>query len=464
MKPLTLFTVFILYAFQCIHAQELGLTYVTSAKLPTEIKHAGDGRLFIVEQGGKIRILEVTGTLQTLPFLDITSRVLSGGEQGLLGLAFDPSFNTNGFFYVNYTRQPDGATVISRFKVNGNPNHCDPSTEQPLLTIYQPYPNHNGGHIAFGPDGYLYIGMGDGGSAGDPENRAQNLDSLLGKMLRIDVSNSSVSYQIPSGNPLVGKNGRDEIWDYGLRNPWGWSFDRLTGDLWIADVGQDMVEEINLEHPQSGNRNYGWRCYEGNSAYNNAGCGPTSDFVFPIYTYYHLDGNCSITGGYRYRGKQYPNLSGKYFYADFCTGIIQYLTETSQDVFTNTMSNARVTGITSFGEDMNGELYVASSEAVYKIIDSSTPTGLSELNTFKELLFYPNADQSIYTLEFKNELAQQLHISITDVMGQTLFETSQYVSQGEQKLPIALNHATKGVYFLNLKTENDLLVKKFVSK
>ncbi len=311
-------------AFPFLHAQQVTLTLVTSAiNAPVDIKNAGDGRLFIVDRSGTIRIIDSTGALLIQPFLDISTKVVSGGEQGLLGLAFDPNYKSNGFFYVNYTRHVDGATTISRFHSTSDANQGDGASEQILLTIYQPFNNHNGGDINFGPDNYLYIGMGDGGSEGDPGNRSQNLDTLLGKILRIDVSDTTVPYKIPADNPFVGKAGRDEIWDYGVHNPWRFSFDRQTGEIWIGDVGQDNYEEIDREAVHSGRGiNYGWHCYEGDSAYNLAGCGSKSNDSFLIYTYNHNDGSCAITGGYLYRGTQFPSFSGKYFFADYCIGQI----------------------------------------------------------------------------------------------------------------------------------------------
>src|SRR5690606_21188454 len=237
------------------------------------------------------------------------SIISSGGERGLLGLAFAPDYETSGRFYVNYTN-PNGNTVIARYTVSENPNVAN-STGTVLLTIEQPFSNHNGGSIHFGPDGYLWIGMGDGGSAGDPNNNGQNKNSLLGKMLRIDVSGES--YTSPSDNPFVGTDGADEIWSYGLRNPWKFSFDRETGDVWIADVGQNAVEEINRQPSITEGINYGWRCYEGNSPYQTSGCAAQETMTFPVATYNHPGGRCSVTGGFVYRGENYPNLSGKYF-------------------------------------------------------------------------------------------------------------------------------------------------------
>jgi len=256
---------------------------------PVDIKHAGDSRLFIVEQRGRIYIADSAGNKSTVPFLDIMSIVYdNGNEQGLLGLAFHPNYQTNGYFYMNYSAN-GGDTKIVRYSVSVDPDLADATSGFELMTINQPYSNHNGGNLIFGPDGYLYIGTGDGGSAGDPQNRAQNPQTLLGKMLRIDVDSGS-PYGIPANNPFVGNaTTLDEIWAIGLRNPWRYSFDRQTGDLWIGDVGQNLFEEIDFE-PDSctGGKNYGWRCYEANDPYNTSGCGPAADYVFPVYVIKHV--------------------------------------------------------------------------------------------------------------------------------------------------------------------------------
>jgi len=301
---------------------------------PVGITNAGDGsgRLFITLQDGKIIIWDGTQVLAT-PFLDIDPIVnSSGSEQGLLGLAFHPDYKSNGYFYVNYTDNTGGDTVIARYSVSAaNPNVANPASALILMEIDQPFSNHNGGQLQFGPDGYLYIGMGDGGSAGDPFNNGQNLTKLLGKMLRIDVNGlvgqppdcGGSNYTIPSNNPFVdGLGGNcDEIWQLGLRNPWRFTFDRLTGDMYIGDVGQDSWEEVDRQPAGSaGGQNWGWRCYEGNHPFNTAGCGPISDYDGPIVEYSHSLG-CSITGGYVYRGPVMPGLGqGTYVYADFCSG------------------------------------------------------------------------------------------------------------------------------------------------
>ena len=289
---------------------------------PLDLKNMGDERLFVVTQPGVIYILDSLKNKLPIPYLDINAKVIdSGNERGLLGLAFHPNYKQNGYFYVNYSRNNDGYTTISRFKVSADPNVAD-TTEQILLTVAQPYNNHNGGCMQFGPDGYLYIGLGDGGSGGDPQANAQNPMKYLGKMLRIDVDNGS-PYGIPADNPFINSNDTlHEIWALGLRNPWRYSFDKLTGDFYIGDVGQDTWEEVDVEPAGSkGGLNYGWRCFEGNATYNSTGCGPAAGYVFPIAVYKHPTEGCSITGGYVYRGDKYLGLYGKYLYTDYCTGI-----------------------------------------------------------------------------------------------------------------------------------------------
>jgi glucose/arabinose dehydrogenase len=336
--------------------------------------------MFVVEKAGRIKIVSGGSVLPT-PFLNITTRVLStSGERGLLGLAFHPNYDVNGLFYVNYTAQTNGRTRISRFQVSGgDPNVADPTSEAVLLEIAQPFDNHNGGMISFGPDGYLYIGMGDGGSGGDPGNRAQNPDSLLGKMLRIDVD-TAAGYKIPPDNPFVAPDtARHEIWAFGMRNPWRWSFDRLSGDLYIADVGQDTVEEVNWQPASSpGGENYGWRFKEGDECYNPPdNCDTLVGLTDPITQYFHTSSRCSITGGYVYRGCAMPSLRGTYFYGDYCTGevwSVRYDGVSITDSMNRSAELERANfDLVSFGEDALGELYMVgiSSGTVFKIVPAS---------------------------------------------------------------------------------------------
>lgn len=337
-------------------------------------------RLMIVEQGGRIRLLRSGGLVQA-PFLDISDRVGgASGERGLLGLAFHPNHTQNGFFYVNYTNA-SGATVISRFETSPGGNAADASSETVILTVPQPFSNHNAGMLAFGPkDGYLYVGLGDGGSGGDPQNLAQNPQSLLGKMLRLDVDGGQ-PYAIPDDNPYI--NNADtlaEIWSMGLRNPWRYSFDRLTGDLYIGDVGQSSAEEINYRPASSGGKeNYGWRLKEGTACFNPAqNCDGGLDLTDPVYEYFHSapSSPCSVTGGYVYRGQAIASLAGHYFFGDFCSGQIWSFVVSQQGVtdFIDRTAELGLGGISvsSFGEDARGELYVVDyGGTVYKIIPSN---------------------------------------------------------------------------------------------
>lgn len=347
---------------------------VSGLSAPVHIAHAGDGsgRLFLVEQAGRIRIL-VGGALRPTPFLDIADRVSCCGERGLLSIAFPPSAGGRpDHFYVNYTDR-NGDTVIGRYRVTADPDVADPASEQIVLTVAQPYANHNGGQLAFGPrDGYLYIGMGDGGSAGDPQNRAQNGADLLGKLLRLDVETGNpITYTIPASNPFTQTVGyQGEIWALGLRNPWRFAFDRLTGDLYIADVGQAQYEEVDFQPADSrGGENYGWRIMEGLHCYNAATC-PTAGLTLPVVEYDHTQG-CSITGGVVYRGQQFPRLQGVYLYGDYCSGRIWGLRRTADGWKTQQLA-ATAFRISTFGEDEAGEVYVAdyATGAIYRIAES----------------------------------------------------------------------------------------------
>ena len=330
--------------------------FLSGLASPVFITGAGDGsnRLFVVEQVGRIKVFQPGSTTAT-EFLDLRSLVLSGGERGLLGLAFHPNFESNRRFFVNYTRRPDGATVIAEYRASESNANIADTQETLLLQIAQPFSNHNGGMLAFGPDGFLYIGMGDGGSANDPGNRAQDLNDLLGKILRIDIDhqNGGIPYSSPAGNPFFGGvAGRDEIYAVGVRNPWRFSFDRLTGELYVGDVGQNAWEEIDIITLGG---NYGWRVTEGNHCNPTIGGGQCSmsGLIPPIAEYVHSGGRCSITGGYLYRGAKNTLPAGTYLYGDFCTGEIFTLTGGGQSLLLDTGLS-----ISSFGEDESGELYV----------------------------------------------------------------------------------------------------------
>ena len=343
---------------------------------PVHITNAGDGsgRIFIVEQVGRIRVAS-GGTLRRAPLLDIGSRISCCGERGLLSVAFPPGFGSKRTFYVDYTDSA-GNTVVSRFRLSADPDVADPASEQILLTIEQPYANHNGGQLAFGPDGYLYVGMGDGGSGGDPQNNAQSPLSLLGKILRIDVESGAPTYAVPASNPFVATAGyRPEIWALGLRNPWRFSFDRRTGDLYVADVGQNRYEEVDFQPAgDPGGENYGWRVMEGAHCYNPDPCSQ-SGLAQPVFEYDHSQG-CSVTGGFVYRGTIYPRMQGIYFFSDYCSGRIWGLRRDGSSWQSTLLLTSSYT-VTTFGEDEAGSVYLADYGRgdVYQLTDPDAVTG-----------------------------------------------------------------------------------------
>jgi glucose/arabinose dehydrogenase len=330
----------------------------------------GDPRLFIVEKTGAIRIVK-DGAVLPDPFLNLSAQVSGGGEQGLLGLAFDPDYASNGRLFVHYT-DPAGQTRVSRFLVSADPDRADPATEQMLLTASQPFANHNGGQLTFGPDGFLYLGLGDGGASNDPEGRGQSLADLLGSILRIDARTGD-TFTVPADNPFVGVvDAQPLVWSYGLRNPWRFSFDRATGDLYIADVGEAQFEEINVATSGAGTGrgiNYGWSIMEGGHCRSGDACDQTG-LALPAFEYSHAQG-CSVTGGYVYRGGAIPAIQGVYFFADYCAGWVRSF-RYSGDVATELTDwpALRPGGpVTSFGEDSSGELYVMSeSGEVFRFV------------------------------------------------------------------------------------------------
>ena len=333
---------------------------------PLYVTDAGDGsgRLFVVEQGGVVKVLR-NGAVAPLPFLDLRGRITSGGERGLLSIAFEPAFKERGRFYADYT-DLQGNTVVSRFLVRSPlPDQADPSSEEALLHVEQPYANHNGGLVLFGPDGMLYVGLGDGGSGGDPQGNGQNKEALLGKLLRLDVSTAR-GFAVPPSNPFVGKAGRDEVWAWGLRNPWRFSFDRATRDLFIADVGQNQAEEVDFQPANStGGENYGWNVWEASQRYRS---GDAADsVVFPVAEYSHAGGACSVTGGYVYRGAAIPALQGTYLYGDYCSGVVWGLQARDGAWATRQLLDTDLR-ISSFGEDAAGEVYVVDhGGTVYRV-------------------------------------------------------------------------------------------------
>jgi glucose/arabinose dehydrogenase len=378
MKRIALLVVFsLLLAVSGVHAQ--GVTAPDSSKYqwvkvvdgfqrPLFVTNAGDDRLFIVEQGGRISIFQ-DGKLLDEPFLNVSSLVSrSGNEQGLLGLAFHPKYAQNGEFFIDYT-DVKGDTMVARYHVSkDNPNVADPNSATPVIQIDQPYPNHNGGDVVFGPDGYLYIGMGDGGSAGDPQGNGQNPKALLGKILRLDVDNGD-PYAAPKDNPYVANSAMaPEVWAMGLRNPWRFSFDRQTGDLYIADVGQNQWEEVDFQPADSkGGENYGWNIMEGMHQYSGAAV--PEGLMMPFAEYSHSEGGCSITGGYVYRGKALPDLNGIYLFADYCSGKVWSSYRDDAGKWQTNLFMQTNYVISSFGEDAAGELYLLDhgSGAVYRL-------------------------------------------------------------------------------------------------
>lgn len=538
MKMIKLFFPLILWT-TILSAQNINLVEIANGfSGPVGIVNAEDERLFIVERAGRIKIIDETGTTLSTSFLDISSQVNNNpNERGLLGLAFHPDYENNGYFYVNYTRS-DGDTRISRFSVDpSDENIALPGSEMILLEIDQPFWNHNGGDLKFGPDGYLYTGMGDGGDGGDPGDRAQNTQNLLGKMLRIDVDNGS-PYGIPDDNPFINDNNTlDEIWAIGMRNPWRFSFDRLTGDMWIGDVGQGVWEEINFEPANSGGGfNYGWRCYEGNATYNTSGCAGASAYEAPIHDYSHNGfTHCSVTGGFVYRGCDNPDLYGHYIYADYCSGQFWSIVSDGAGGWNNQQAgNFSGYDISTFGEDANGELYAARfyQGRIYKVNSANTfiieiqegstynilegPSGYEtyqwylngELieNANEEILDISNLGTGEYTLEvtnvngcsysseiyyvfldidditafdafsvspnpFSKELNVNMEVNATtivtiqvlDITGKIHFSKTETIS-GSVSKSLDLASLSKGVYFINLITNEGTIVSKVVKE
>jgi glucose/arabinose dehydrogenase len=327
---------------------------------------AGDDRLFVSEKAGRVRIIR-DGALLPQPFLDVTARVLDSGEQGFFSIAFHPRYATNGYVYVSYTDR-SGDSQIERYSVSPtNPDVVDPTSVRPILSVTQPYANHNGGLILFGPDGMLYVGLGDGGSGGDPHNYGQSTATLLGKLLRLDVDGGT-PYAIPAGNPFVGQAGsRAEIWALGLRNPWRFAFDRVAGLLYVADVGQNRWEEIHVAASNRPGVNYGWRVLEGNECFGGSTCN-AQGLDRPAVVYSHEEG-CSVTGGAVYRGSRIPAIAGHYFYSDYCSGFLRSFRYENGQAADVTMWDVGSLGmILSFGEDRAGELYVLSANGrVYRL-------------------------------------------------------------------------------------------------
>ncbi|WP_020538752.1 PQQ-dependent sugar dehydrogenase [Lewinella cohaerens] len=436
MKKLLTFT-FSLFFILLLQSQSLELVpYATGFTSAIDVTHAGDDRLFVVEQGGRIKIIDGTGTVLATPFLDISSLTNSGGERGLLGLAFHPDYANNGYFFVNYTDLSGETRVVRYSRSTDDPNIADPDSDMEVIMIDQTQGNHNGGCIKFGPDGYLYIGMGDGGGGGDQPNNSQNTGLLLGKMLRLDVDGET-PYEIPADNPFVDDvDVLDEIWAIGLRNPWRFSFDRETGDMWIGDVGQNAYEEIDFQPADSpGGENYGWRCYEADSPYNLSGC--DGDYVFPAYTIPQSTGVCSITGGFVYRGTEFPELIGKYIFADFCSRDFFMVEPDGDGGWIGELIGEYPYSITSFGEGADGELYCThyGGQVLQVTYDacSSFSSSVEVTNNAcageanGSAIIVPNGGTPPYTitplLDYDNLAAGEYTLTITDDSGCSIQES-----------------------------------------
>lgn len=436
------------------YAQEIELElFATGVSNTVNIQHAGDSRLFVLDRDGLIQIVNENGILNNQPFLDIIDRVSDGkDERGLLGLAFHPNYASNGYFYVNYVNN-SLETIISRFsRSDSNIQLADPNSELILMRIPQPYTNHNGGEIVFDNNGFLLIALGDGGDSGDPQDRSQNLRTFLGKLLRIDVNNpqNGDNYGIPNNNPYVDNpNALNEIWASGLRNPWKFSIDKTTNDIWIADVGQLKFEEINKASASDAGLNYGWRCYEGNNTYNTSNCPDVNTLTFPIAEYSHENSGrfkCSITGGYRYRGTAQPNLTGIYFFADYCSSEIGMLKENNGNWTMTFTEPFNGNNWTTFGEDVNGELYIGdiSSGSIYKIKDATL--GLDE-STLSHIKLFPNPVNDELTIDFGTSNRQISEVYVYNVQGQQIKTLITFENNSSK---ISTKNMAKGMYIMEI--------------
>jgi glucose/arabinose dehydrogenase len=461
----------ILLLFICIANLSLSQTvavqtFATGLSNAVALVHPpADSRLFVVQKTGAIRIVNANGTVNATPFLTVTG-LSSGSEQGLLGLAFHPNYATNGLFFINYTNTA-GDTVIARYSVSANPDIAN-TTATILMTVDQPFSNHNGGSLAFGRDGFLYIGLGDGGSGGDPQGYSQNMTVdanfpsrvLLGKMLRIDVNTTfgSLNYGIPATNPYATTAGLREIWAIGLRNPWKYSFNRLNGDLWIADVGDNgpnSLEEINritFPLPNTG-LNFGWRCYEATAPFNTSDCDPINTMTFPLTQYGRTNNRCSITGGYFYTGTTYPNFANKYFFADYCTAEIGFVDTSGTITWSVNLPGV----ITTFGEDPNGELYITNGSTISKVVDTSLSTIALDENV---LTIFPNPATNELFIKNNNNIALQ-SIAITDLSGKLVLN-QDIQNIGSNAISIA--NLAKGMYLVTVQIPNGLTATSKIIK
>lgn len=467
----------------------LGLQeYAHGFQYPIDLANCGDSRLFVVERLGKVWFLDSMGNKSAEPFLDITDKVFTVfpydyDERGLLGLTFHPNYPDSPYLYVNYIGH-DSNSHVSRFTMDPtNPNKALESSEVIFLTVNQPklpdYVNHKGGCIKFGPvDGYLYSAFGDGGSADDPMNNAQNPHLLLGKMIRIDVDHpdavNGTNYSIPPTNPFINSTRfKPEIWATGLRNPYRWSFDSKSGGLWLADVGQDLWEEINLLSNVKGGKNFGWSCYEANHNFKIDSCDYNgTPYTFPIVEYKHGYPCASIIGGYVYRGTRFKKMWSKYFYCDYCTGrfstVLKY-NNTYLNLYLNTRDQSAYVG---FGEDSRHELYVVNTNigTVYHLVDSSDlapvkPGIANQSNAIEESLdvkISPNPNHGQFNIEFTAVQDEAYKISITNLFGTEVINETRFANKGFNHWSFASSKLQKNIYVLHVQTSKGTVSKKFV--
>jgi glucose/arabinose dehydrogenase len=460
---LVLSTIYTISSF----SQEIKLQFFAKGFIkPVDITStgiAGDTRLFITEKDGRIKILTAEGTILAKPFLDIDAKVNSqANERGLLGLAFHPKYKENGYFFVHYTNT-SGHSTISRFKVDSNDeNSASTNSEKIIMVVNQPFNNHNAGDLEFAKNGYLYIGMGDGGNGGDPGNRSQNPKELLGKMLRIDVDTEDAPYKIPADNPYINRTDTlPEIWSLGLRNPWRISIDPVTNDLWIADVGQDRWEEVNVANADIPKLNYGWRCYEGNAKFNFSTCKDATPFHRPVYVYANqFNIGCSVTGGFVYRGSKFADLEGKYIYCDFCTGIFWSITKNSDGTYTNEqIGDFEEQEYATFGTDIRGEMYVAGlgNGTIFKVESIISQTQESSLDP--NVTLHPNPVADMITISSDQTDLSKTQWSITGIDSKITLIPS-IISASTSQIQLDVKELPSGIYFAQDK--NSKIKVKFV--
>ncbi len=429
---------------------------------PVAIASAGDARLFVCEQRGRIIVIDEQGQRLSTPFLDIETQVQDGSnEQGLLGLAFHPDFSNNGYFFVSYTIS-NGSSRLSRFEVNpNNANLALTNSEKVLLDVPQPYDNHNAGDVAFGPDGFLYYTMGDGGLGNDPDLNGQDLKTLLGSILRLDVDNGD-PYGIPANNPFINDtSARDEIWSWGWRNPWRFSFDQQTGDMWVADVGQNAREEVSVELAgTAGGLNYGWRCLEGTRNTNLCNSLPPAEG--PVYEYTHSSGEGqSITGGYVYRGDDHPNLQGHYVFGDYVSGRVWTLFSNNNGGYDTTAQGELFGGaqLSAFGQGHDGELYVAARRegAIYQLVDATTAN--VDLGPDFPLRLGPLPWVDQLDVRMPTQMGVPLTIQLLDLSGRVL---EQWQFEPIRDFSLQRGNHPSGVYSLSVQAGDAIWVEKIV--